>query len=49
VDWTISFAREECTPHSVKALSDMPAIVVDHPRRYSIGEIDLYLMDGMDG
>ena len=28
-------------PHSVKALSDVRAIVVDHPRRYSIGGIDL--------
>ena len=29
------------TPHSVKALSDVRAVVVDHPRRYSIGGIDV--------
>jgi len=29
------------TPHSVKALSDVRAIVVDHPRRFSRGGIDL--------
>ncbi len=29
------------TPHSVKALSDIQAIVVDHPRRDSIGGIKL--------
>jgi quercetin dioxygenase-like cupin family protein len=29
------------TPHSVKALTDSRAIVVDHPRRYSIGRIEL--------
>ena len=29
------------TVHSVKALSDVRAIVVDHPRRESIGGIDL--------
>jgi quercetin dioxygenase-like cupin family protein len=29
------------TPHSVTALSDGRAIVVDHPRRQSIGGIDL--------
>ena len=29
------------TPHSVKALSDVRTIVVDHPRRFSRGGIDL--------
>ena len=29
------------TPHSVKAISDVRAIVVDHPRRDSIGGITL--------
>jgi quercetin dioxygenase-like cupin family protein len=29
------------TDHSVKALTDVRAIVVDHPRRLSIGGIDL--------
>jgi quercetin dioxygenase-like cupin family protein len=29
------------TPHAVKALTDVRAIVVDYPRRYSIGGIEL--------
>jgi quercetin dioxygenase-like cupin family protein len=29
------------TAHSVKALTDVRAIVVDYPRRYSIGGIEL--------
>ena len=29
------------TAHSVKALTDARAIVVDHPPRHSIGDIDL--------
>jgi quercetin dioxygenase-like cupin family protein len=29
------------TPHSVKALTDVRAIVVDHPLRDSIGGVDL--------
>jgi quercetin dioxygenase-like cupin family protein len=29
------------TVHSVKALTDVRAIVVDYPRRYSIGGIEL--------
>jgi quercetin dioxygenase-like cupin family protein len=29
------------TAHSVKALTDARAIVVDHPRRHSIGGVDL--------
>lgn len=28
-------------PHSVKALTNARAIVVDHPRRHSIGGVDL--------
>jgi quercetin dioxygenase-like cupin family protein len=30
------------TPHSVKALTDARAIVVDHPPRESIGGVDLH-------
>lgn len=29
------------TPHSVKALTDARAIVVDHPKRDSVGGVDL--------
>lgn len=29
------------TPHAVKALSDGRAIVVDHPRRRSVGGVDI--------
>jgi len=28
-------------PHAVKALTDGKAIVVDHPRRHTVGGIDL--------